>query len=541
MRYEERAPVELAVEGKIPVYAAGTLFRTGIGPREVATDPGATFRVNHWFDSFAQVHRFQIHPPTSDRDHVRVTYNSRLTCDGVIERVQRTGKYEGYTFGTKYDLCTTYFQKLKSFFTPVAPAHKADEVNQSVTVSANLPGLTLNGERSNQGVENKKISTLCNRTDGSSFQMLDPQTLEPIGLAEQKTLHPELKGPCSATHAKSDPITGDVFNYNLEISRTGIYRVFTVSASTGKTSILATVHAEPSYVHSSFLTDNYVVLCVWNAFFTWSGASVFFYMNFVDAFAPFDESKPAEWFVIDRLPPELGGKGLVATYKSSSFFAFHAVNAYEEITTTEQGASVNIIADVVAYDTNACVKSYFLDNIMSDSPTARTFRDPKYADCRSSIRRFKLEDVPAEPTGRSLRAHLLFSRGSDLSIELPVINPSKLQKEHRYIYGVTETGKASFFDGLVKYDTRLHRNIQWSRQGQTAAEPIFVADPEGVEEDDGILLSVVLDGVQGKSYLLVLDARNMEEIGRANVDGPVGFGFHGSFVGKEGTEKALQF
>ena len=29
--YEERTPVELKVEGNIPAYAAGTLFRTGLG------------------------------------------------------------------------------------------------------------------------------------------------------------------------------------------------------------------------------------------------------------------------------------------------------------------------------------------------------------------------------------------------------------------------------------------------------------------------------------------------------------------------------
>ena len=64
----------------------------------------------------------------------------------------------------------------------------------------------------------------------------------------------------------------------------------------------------------------------------------------------------------------------------------------------------------------------------------------------------------------------------------------------------------------------------------TAGEPIFVADPESEDEDGGVVLSVVLDGVAGKSYLLVLDAKEFKEVGRANVDGVVGFGFHGTHV-----------
>ena len=48
-------------------------------------------------------------------------------------------------------------------------------------------------------------------------------------------------------------------------------------------------------------------------------------------------------------------------------------------------------------------------------------------------------------------------------------------------------------------------------------------------EDDGVLLSVVLDGLGSGSYLLVLDARNLEEIGRARVPHDIPFGFHGQY------------
>jgi torulene dioxygenase len=528
----------LTVEGNIPIYAAGTLFRTGLGPRKLETDAGTTFRVNHWFDGFAQVHRFQIHPPTPDEPSIRVTYNSRSSCDAVIERIKRKGKDEGFTFGAKYDLCTSYFQKLQSLFRPAPPALEPDSINMSVTLSANFPGLNTTGGRLDRALEKNKIVSLCNKTDISYFQMLDPQTLEPIGLAQQKSLHPSLKGPSSATHAKSDPITGDVFNYNLEYGRKGTYRVFKVSASTGQTSILATISADSSYLHSLFLTENYVILCVWNAFFSLAGASVFYHMNIVDSLAKYDETRPATWYVIDRTPVDAGGKGLVATYESSHFFAFHTINAYEE--PDSQTGQTDIVADIIAYDSHDCVKRYYLDNMMSDSPTAKGLRDGAFDQCRATVRRFRLPNIPSKPSRQRLKADLVFSKARELYLELPAINPTRLTRKHRYVYAVVDTGKSAFFDGLVKYDVDTHESFQWSYHGQTAGEPIFVADPDSDEEDGGVLLSVVLDGIEGKSYLLVLDAKTMKEVGRASVDGVVGFGFHGTHVPSGRDAVAIQ-
>ena len=47
---------------------------------------------------------------------------------------------------------------------------------------------------------------------------------------------------------------------------------------------------------------------------------------------------------------------------------------------------------------------------------------------------------------------------------------------------------------------------------------------------DRELLSIVLDGKKGTSYPLVLDAKTFAETGRANMDVPFPFGFHGNHV-----------
>ena len=50
-------------------------------------------------------------------------------------------------------------------------------------------------------------------------------------------------------------------------------------------------------------------------------------------------------------------------------------------------------------------------------------------------------------------------------------------------------------------------------------------------EDDGVVLSVVLDPNSGKSFLLVLDSKSFKEIARASVPHHIPFGIHGQYYG----------
>ena len=74
------------------------------------------------------------------------------------------------------------------------------------------------------------------------------------------------------------------------------------------------------------------------------------------------------------------------------------------------------------------------------------------------------------------------------------------------------------------------RSTTWSEEGCFPGEPVFVAAPDADGEDEGVLLSVVLDGRKGNSFLLVLDARSLDELARAEVPHHIPFGFHGQFA-----------
>jgi beta,beta-carotene 9',10'-dioxygenase len=121
-------------------------------------------------------------------------------------------------------------------------------------------------------------------------------------------------------------------------------------------------------------------------------------------------------------------------------------------------------------------------------------------------------------------------------LELPRIDYGKRNgRPYRFAYGAGAGGDGEaldFIDRLVKVDVESGESTTWSEPGAYPGEPVFVPSPEPDRgEDAGVLLSVVLDGRGSGSYLLVLDARTLEELGRARVPHHIPFGFHGQYFG----------
>jgi carotenoid cleavage dioxygenase-like enzyme len=83
----------------------------------------------------------------------------------------------------------------------------------------------------------------------------------------------------------------------------------------------------------------------------------------------------------------------------------------------------------------------------------------------------------------------------------------------------------------VKVDVETGAHRSWSEEGCYPGEPVFVAAPGRNGEDEGVVLSVVLDGRDGSSFLLVLDAGGFREVARATGAPTIPFGFHGNFYG----------
>ncbi|KAH8804477.1 carotenoid cleavage dioxygenase [Xylogone sp. PMI_703] len=527
---EHREPVELAVKGHLPLSLAGTLYRTGPGHYQLEDTASGPFKLSHWFDGFTHVHRFQLVP--GPNDSCAVFYTSRRQVDPLLDHIHKTGKLDMITFGQKKDPCESIFHKLKCVFE--SSNLNPDLVNVGVTISASPAGSPTAMRATEKASNGQPRKVLVIRTDANFIKEIDLESLEPMGVTQQKTLHPDLKGPLSGAHSQYDPENGDVYNYNLNLGRTCTYRIFRSSLKTGKTEVIATISDSkipPAYIHSFFLTKDFVILAVWGSHLAGGGVKILWDRNMVDAIKPVDARQPVKWLVVDRRH----GKGLVATFESPAMFSFHTVNSWQQAN-SEDNSSVDIYCDIIQYSNSDILHRFYYDNLLSTGPGVSNYAgEDKNQRTAASLTRYRLKDVLHSASTlhkpKSARsAEMVLQANGPLVGDLPTINPSYFMKKSRYVYSVVDRGYSSWVDSISKLDTETKESTYWMHPRHTPGEPIFVQDPHREGEDAGYILSVILDGDKGTSYLLCLDAKTMTEVGRAECDVAVGMGFHGSFV-----------
>jgi len=126
-----------------------------------------------------------------------------------------------------------------------------------------------------------------------------------------------------------------------------------------------------------------------------------------------------------------------------------------------------------------------------------------------------------------------YSRASDGEFP-PTIDPLNRQAHPRYVYafGAYALGSRDYDDfGLFKFD--MHTNsiaAYYQRDSAYLSEPVFVPDPDGSDEDDGVLLSQVYFGRERETRLLVIDAKSMEVVAEVSTGNRAPMDFHGAWI-----------
>jgi carotenoid cleavage dioxygenase-like enzyme len=200
--------------------------------------------------------------------------------------------------------------------------------------------------------------------------------------------------------------------------------------------------------------------------------------------------------LLDRRTGEVGG-----VFAGDACFAFHHVNAYED--------GDEVIVDACTYPDAGVIEDLYLERLRAGKPLQA-----------GTLTRFRLDRA-----GGGMSSEVLAQ-----DLELPRINYGACnERPYRFVWG-NGTGDAGWLERIVKVDVSDGSSLSWSAPGCYPGEPVFVARPDGAGEDDGVLLSVVLEAAAGRSLLLVLDARDLSELARAGVPHHIPFGFHGQFA-----------
>jgi carotenoid cleavage dioxygenase-like enzyme len=253
---------------------------------------------------------------------------------------------------------------------------------------------------------------------------------------------------------------------------------------------------EPAYMHSIGLTERWLVLAE--------------FPLVVNPLALALSGRP--YIENYRWKPELGTRFTlverstgesIGGFQSDPCFAFHHVNAYDD--------GEEVVVDICAYADAGVIEDLYLDPLRSGAkPLAN-----------AELTRFRLR-----PADRSVTRERL----SETKLELPRINYGRCnERPYRYVWG-NDNGPSGWIERIAKIDTSDGSARSWSQDGCFPGEPVFVARPRAENEDDGVLLSVVLDAVAETSFLLVLDAADLHELARASVPHHIPFSFHGQFA-----------
>jgi len=216
------------------------------------------------------------------------------------------------------------------------------------------------------------------------------------------------------------------------------------------------------------------------------------------------------------------------------FFFFHFVNSYEE--------DDHIVIDINAFDSNKVVDKMSISRLRSGDldqvdpsriqrfvlPLVKNVKDIGKGD---NLVKLSYTTATAKRDGDNI---VVTSEGiGEPGFEGPIINPSKQFKRHRYVYGSGSMLPGYYANAVCKIDlttgeTKLWRGPEHAFPG----EPKFIPNQEAIDEDEGVVMTTVSDiREDGEDYLVFINAKTMEELGRAAV-GPAQIpqSLHGIYV-----------
>lgn len=422
-------------------------------------------RFNHWFDGLAMLHGFYF-------DNGGVIYSNSLI------------KSRAYTEGqAQQRICYPSFATVPnySFFQSIIHWFKAPESGHNTGVSV----ARLGGD-------------FLALTESAAIIAFDEQSLATNEVIELKN---EVSGELTSAHPHYDFDNRYFVNFTVKLGRHSEYRYYRSDNDIRQRRLIGRIPVDrPSYTHSFAMSQRYII----HVDFPLVAHPLrlrFGNVPYIKCYR-WKPERGTRFTVLDKASGEIKKQ-----YTTHACFAFHHVNAYE--------VGDDIVVDMAAKPDASLIDELYLDHLRACQ--GRPISQP------STLQRFVLPLRASELTLENI---------SEEYLELPTINyRARNAHAYRYAYGIGsyKDRRDDFENQLIKIDAHNGRCAIWYEEGCYPGEPVFAQHPRESGEDSGVLLSVVLDSKQDKSYLLILNAADLQELARLELPHRSPFGFHGQF------------
>jgi len=226
------------------------------------------------------------------------------------------------------------------------------------------------------------------------------------------------------------------------------------------------------------------------------------------------------WLVMDR-----NTKESTILKSENKFVNNHFWNCYEHV--NEENGKNEIVIDTVAA-TSAYLDTYYKDNLMTGPKWDKMFFRPLR--CAINTETYTNKDSEVECTELLKDKSTIF--------DYPTFNPLyKMNPDYKYYYAIApkDLSSSKLFERIIKFDAKSGDILlEWSAPDIYVMEADFVPRPKSVEEDDGILISLLYNATADATSLGLFDAISMKLVDMYPLENVIAFGAHGisKFQGK---------
>jgi carotenoid cleavage dioxygenase-like enzyme len=334
-------------------------------------------------------------------------------------------------------------------------------------------------------------------TETEHLTLFDPDTLETTG----RTSHlGEPYGQHVSGHPHHDRSREETIGLSTYYGRQPEYRLWRQRDDQWSRQPITSLPVDnPAYLHSFALTANHIII----AEFPLVVSPLKLLLPSNDAFIKrfnWEPERGTRYRIIDRESGALVGEPV-----GDPFFCFHHINAYE--------TDNELVLDMVTFSDAKAITELYFDDL--SGPTGWEMEGGRLTRARIDLASHTVE------TGQIHDGHL----------GLPRVSPAVYGDEYRYAYAQGDPGQplTGLPESVLKVDVETGTD-QWYDPGGYTSEPIFVPRPDGDAEDDGVVLSVVLDRKTELSVLHIIDAESMTRLATASLPHALPLDFHGQFL-----------
>ncbi|TKR71949.1 hypothetical protein L596_019477 [Steinernema carpocapsae] len=459
--FEEVGPLECKITGHLPLWLSGTLLRNGPGTFKIGDSD-----YHHWFDGLAYIRKYHF-------ENGKMTYTAKHLKSDSYKLNHAANRIVVGEFGTAAypDPCKNIFQRFFSFF------------EEKKFTDNGLVNFVQCGDRIFATTETPFMTEV-------DLETVD--TKERLNLSDYVALN-------TVTAHQHYDADGNIFNIGSKFGKGGEYVIAktenTKTEAFKLTNKIASIpmnnSLHPSYYHSFGMTQNYLILfeCpltmnVWKIMVAKLRGQSFLHTM------EWNPSNPVNVHIVNRET----GEPLEVKIKSPAFFTFHHANSYEN--------GDFLVLDYCKVRDGNVVKGFTLNQMREGS--IKTTNPDQMAILHRMVVPLKLSEV--KDNKKNLLENIDFAQGCkafykedgclwvedaelcEIPMELPRYNYAYNMKCYKYVYGTVL--QQEDYTGILKVNVANRTHQMWRNDNseQISAEPVFVANPNGVDEDDGVLL-----------------------------------------------------